>query len=381
MKILPIASGKGGVGKSLIAANLSIALAEAGMKVVIVDLDLGASNMHMFLGIRSIKEGIGTCLNSNSNNFSDIILPTKYENLFFIPGDAEIPEIADLKSSQKSKLIKNLLEIETDFLILDLGAGTSYNVLDFFLISNNSILIATPMLTSIVNAYLLLKNAVFRIMSTSFARDSEATKLLTQLRKQGTPLQKVYIPKLLEMVKEKDPLSYEKFKNRISTFHPLLILNMLSDPKNSEKANQIRRSTREYLDLDMEHLGIIYKDTLQDVALNSRIPIIIYKPDSIISQAIYRIADRLMQMKNEAEGSPLDLQTLEESYQAAELAAENDYQTKVYYIEELLHCGELSKGDLLEIIKSQQFELEKLKKENMLIKSKIVKAINQGFET
>ena len=50
MKIIPIASGKGGVGKSLLAANLSVALAEAGKKVILTDLDLGASNLHIFLG-------------------------------------------------------------------------------------------------------------------------------------------------------------------------------------------------------------------------------------------------------------------------------------------------------------------------------------------
>ncbi|MDE7140034.1 MAG: P-loop NTPase, partial [Treponemataceae bacterium] len=57
MQIIPIASGKGGVGKSLLSANLSIALAQAGKKIILADLDLGASNLHLVLGQSSPKAG------------------------------------------------------------------------------------------------------------------------------------------------------------------------------------------------------------------------------------------------------------------------------------------------------------------------------------
>ncbi|NBQ39078.1 MAG: MinD/ParA family protein, partial [Alphaproteobacteria bacterium] len=63
MQIIPIASGKGGVGKSLVAANLAIALAQAGKNVVLADLDLGGSNLHLILGLRGIPVGIGTWIN------------------------------------------------------------------------------------------------------------------------------------------------------------------------------------------------------------------------------------------------------------------------------------------------------------------------------
>jgi flagellar biosynthesis protein FlhG len=346
---------------------------------VLVDLDLGASNLHMFLGIRSIKAGLGNFLNSTDIKFEDIIIDTDFEGVRFIPGDAEIPGIANLITPQKRNLIKQLLALDADYLIIDLGAGTSYNVLDFFLISGRGIVVTTPVLTAILNGYLFLKNAVFRIMSSSFKSDSPASKLLEQLRKEASPLQKVYIPKLLEKIKDIDQESYDTYMNRIENFRPCVVLNMLSDQKDSEKAHQLRRSVRQYLNLDLEHLGIMFKDSLQNIALNSRIPIIKYKPHTVLSQAIYRIADKLLQFSSESE-APLDLQSLEESYQVAELEAEADYQSRIYYLEELLHCGgDLTKGELIEIIKSQQFEIEKLKKESSLLKAKLVKAIGQGF--
>ncbi|MDE6774064.1 MAG: P-loop NTPase, partial [Treponemataceae bacterium] len=72
MQIIPIASGKGGVGKSLLSANLSIALAQAGKKIILADLDLGASNLHLVLGQSSPKAGIGTFI-TGENTFEDII--------------------------------------------------------------------------------------------------------------------------------------------------------------------------------------------------------------------------------------------------------------------------------------------------------------------
>ena len=104
MQIIPVASGKGGVGKSLLSANLAIALGQSGKRVLLVDLDLGASNLHLVLGHPNAKEGIGTFLTGQSK-FEDIIHQTDYMNVSFIAGDAEIPGLTSLKVSQKTSAI------------------------------------------------------------------------------------------------------------------------------------------------------------------------------------------------------------------------------------------------------------------------------------
>lgn len=131
MQIIPIASGKGGVGKSLIAANLAIALGQAGKRVALADLDLGASNLHLVLGVQGRKNGIGTFL-TKAAEFKDIIIDTDYENVRFVPGDSEIPGFAALKIYQRNSLVKELLKLDADFLILDLGAGTHLGILVLF---------------------------------------------------------------------------------------------------------------------------------------------------------------------------------------------------------------------------------------------------------
>jgi len=379
VQIIPIASGKGGVGKSLVAANLAIALAQAGRRVVLVDLDLGGSNLHLILGLRGIPYGIGTWFNSPDMDFEDIMVETDVDNLKFIPGDSEIPGMANLKPVQKRNLIKGLLGLtDTDILILDLGAGTSANTIDFFLMSGQGVIITTPTLTATLNAYFFLKNAVFRILDSAFAKGSWAETQYNKLIAGGAAIQKLYIPKFLEKVKEKDPASWASYQKAAAHFQPRLILNMLEDPKDVEKANKVRRSCREYLGFDLEHLGVIYRDELQDIALSSRLPIVLYKPQSVLSQAIYRIADKIMSFERDASG-PLDFQSLEETHQTAVMEAEVDFDAKMVYLQELLRTGALSMGDLMETVKTQQFEINQLKKENLLLKSKIVKAIQGGF--
>jgi flagellar biosynthesis protein FlhG len=377
MVIIPIGSGKGGVGKSLLAANLSIALAEAGKRVVLVDLDLGASNLHTMLGMRTVSQGIGTYLSAPNASFSDIVLATEYEGLSFIPGDTEIPGIANLKSPQKRKLVRNLTSLDADFLVLDLGGGTSANTLDFFLLSRSGIVITTPTLTAILNAYLFLKNAIFRIMYSTFQKESRAYRYLEELRREGSVLQKVYIPKILSRIRKEDPESHAKFTELAGHFRPRLVLNMLDDPRDGEKAGKLRRSTREYLDVELEHLGIIYRDELQDTALGSRLPIIRYKPSSVLSQAIYRIAEKVLTLQDTE--TLMDIEDIDDTFQAAEVEAESDFQTKRHNLEELLQSGALSTGDLIETIRTQSFEIQTLRRENQLLKTKLVKAVEDGF--
>ncbi|MDR1839569.1 MAG: AAA family ATPase [Treponema sp.] len=381
MRIIPIASGKGGVGKSLVAANLGIAFAQAGQRVIMADLDLGASNLHLVLGHHSPKMGIGTYLSNTKSNFTDVIADTDVRGLRFIPGDNEIPGTANLSIMQRKSLVKQLLALkeDTDILILDLGAGTHQTILDFFLLSNQGIVVSAPAVTAILNAYVFLKNTVFRLMFNSCEKGSPTRAYMEKIRKDGAGgHNKLYIPKILPEIKHIDPASYEKFIQRLETLRPRLIMNMVDEPKNADVAMKIRRSCEEYLDLKIEHMGIIYRDVVQDTALASRLPITLYKPQSLLSQAIYRIADKILQSPVD-NYSPDDKQ-IEDSFQEAEMEAEIDFDSKLGYVEDLLHSGAMSHSDLIETVKSQQFEISKLKKENNFIKLKLTHAMQQGFK-
>ncbi|MDR3138710.1 MAG: P-loop NTPase [Treponema sp.] len=380
MRVIPIASGKGGVGKSLIAANLGVAFAQAGQRVVLADLDLGASNLHLVIGHQAPKAGIGTFLNNTRSNLANIIVETDVRGLRFIPGDTEIPGTANLKASQRKSLVRAFFSLasNTDILILDLGAGTHQSILDFFLLAGQGIVVTAPAVTAVLNAYVFLKNAVFRLMYTVFLKGSPAYAYVEQIRKDGSGAQKLYIPKILPEIKNLDPESYEKFRAHMNRFRPRIIMNLVENPRDAEVAMKIRRSCESYLDLKIEHLGVVYRDSIQDTALSSRLPVTLYKPQSLLSQAVYRIADKILQ--SEETGAVLDDREIDGTFQEAGAEAEIDFENKIEYVEDLLHSGALTQGDLIETVKSQQFEISKIKKENNFLKLKLSQAISRGFK-
>jgi flagellar biosynthesis protein FlhG len=378
MRIIPIASGKGGVGKSTVAANLAVAFAQAGRQVILADLDLGASNLHLIIGHQAPQLGIGTFLSDTRSDFSRVMVDTDIPNLRFIPGDTEIPGTANLKTSQRKALVKRLLSLDADILILDLGAGTHQSILEFFLLSGQGLIVSAPTVTATLNAYVFLKNTIFRLMYTAFARDTRAYNYLEKLRKEGSGLQRLYLPKMLQEIKKIDVKSYNKFKDHVDRLHPRLIMNLALDPKDADIALKIRRSCEVYLDLKVEHLGVIYRDSIQDTSLAARLPVTIYKPQSTISQGIYRIADKILQ--SDEDYFTLTDEEINETFQEASLEAEIDFENKMEYVEELMHSGALSQGDLIETVKTQQLEISKLRKENSFLKHTLSKAAQQGFK-
>ncbi|MGP1594021.1 MAG: nucleotide-binding protein [Treponema sp.] len=378
MQIIPIASGKGGVGKSLLSANLAIALGQAGKNVLIVDLDLGASNLHLVLGQQANTHSIGTFLSGNSK-FEDIIVNTNYNNVRFIPGDSEIPGFAALKAADKNNLTRNLLKANADYLILDLGAGTHLGILDFFLLSPQGIIVTAPSVTATLNAYLFLKNIVFRMLYSAFRRKTPGFAYLEKLKTDTSSMQRMYIPHMITELKKVDPEHTEIFLRDLQLFKPRLIMNMLDDPKDADKALKIRRSCKEYLNINLEHLGVIYRDSIQDTALASRLPAIIYKPQAMVSQAIYRISDKILQSETESFATQTEYEDyMEESFYAAGEEAEADFRSKLDYVKELMNSDVLTMHDLAEMIKSQQYEISALKRENNLLRRKVSKAIEQG---
>jgi flagellar biosynthesis protein FlhG len=384
MVILPIGSGKGGVGKSLLAANLSIALAEAGRRVVLADLDLGASNAHTMLGIRSVSRGIGTFLSVPRMSFEEIVLPTEYEGLSFIPGDAEVPGVANLKPVQKRRLIRCLEALEADYLVLDLGPGAGAHTLDFFLLSACAIIVTTPALTAILNAYLFLKNIVFRLMYATVDKRSRAFAVLEELRRDPGGLQKAYVPRIMEKIGIEDPASHAMLSGVLGRLRPRLVLNMLEDPADADKMDKLRRSVREYLGIDLAHLGVIYRDELQGVALGSRIPILRYKPGSVLSRAVYRVSEKILAApapeaaREQWPGASGETEQEDAGFQAAESEAESDFQAMRRDLEDLLHSGALTTGDLVEAVRTQQLELATLRRENGLLRARLLRAAREG---
>ncbi|MDR0649650.1 MAG: MinD/ParA family protein [Synergistaceae bacterium] len=157
VRSVSILSGKGGVGKSNLAVNMALAIANQGMNVTLLDADLGLANIDILFGVVP-KFNLGHVLRGEKE-LSDILFRVG-ERLTIVPGGSGLRELADIDSERQAWMIDRLsfLENDTDVLIFDTSAGLHRNVLAFAMASDLSVLVTTPEPTAIRDSYSVLKS-------------------------------------------------------------------------------------------------------------------------------------------------------------------------------------------------------------------------------
>ncbi len=283
---ISIGSGKGGTGKTMIIANLAILLAKRGKKVCLVDLDLGGADTHILLGLFEPKRTLTDFFTRRVDSLAEVVhtFPSLY-GLSFIPGSGDTLQTANINFQEKQRLLRGLQDIDCDVLLLDVGAGTNYHALDFFMHSDLQVCVALPDPTSIMDLYTFLQLATIRKMLASFLSQSEVAATLKSRSFQS-------LGEVFELAEATQAGSREKAQEGLRYFHPLLIVNRDRAGGQVNKT-KLRMMVGKYLGIDIPELGDIPEDDKVDRALKGFLPVCEMYPQTPASQALQAIAQRL----------------------------------------------------------------------------------------
>lgn len=243
-RTLAVTSGKGGVGKSNFALNFALSLVQQNKKVLIFDVDLGFANVDVLLG-RSPKESIATMLEKDLSIWD--IIEEGPNGLMFISGGTGFNDMFRLDESKMNKFFSELSEIQgfVDYVILDTGAGLSYENLRFILAADDVILVTTPEPTSITDAYAIVK-----------------------------------------MVQAKD-----------QNVHMKLIVNQCTSEKEGQHtAENFKKVTEQFLNKQIGTLGFIPSDVNVPNAVKKQVPFLLAFPNSPASLAMHKVTSEFLQL-------------------------------------------------------------------------------------
>ncbi len=256
---ITVTSGKGGVGKTSLVANLAICLAQAGQKVIILDADLGLANIDVVFGIRP-KYNLMDVINGDMD-IDNIMVSGPY-GIQIIAGGSGVIELADLDNEKSEKLFKQLrfLEDKTDFLLIDTGAGINKNVISFCQAADQVIVITTTEPTSLVDAF-----GIIKVLSI------------------------------------KRPDSYVT-----------ALVNKVDEIEEGEQIfNRLSKVAKEYLNnFEVHYLGCLKQDRNMHIAVRQQTPLLMFSPMSpaaveirkIVSNSFYELPEQLKNIESENEG-------------------------------------------------------------------------------
>ncbi len=292
-QIWAIGGGKGGVGKSLISSSIAIALARLGQKVIAVDLDLGGANLHTAVGLGLPKRTLFDFLGGRTPSLRDCVTPSGIAGLELISGAQDSIHVTNLSLEQKALLIQSMKELDADYLIVDLGAGTAVNTIDFFLAADLGIVVMLPEPTSIENAYRFIKSAYFRRLMVSPKLGD--IRSLIDVAMDSKNSQGIKTPTdLFREVSLQHPETALRLRHEIQNMHLKLIVNQARTQTDIDIGFSVKSVCQKYFGVQMDYVGCLDYDSAAWQATRRKRSLMLEFPNSQVVSSIDRITQYLL---------------------------------------------------------------------------------------
>ncbi len=256
-QIWSVGGGKGGIGKSLIAASLGWQLARMGRRVVVVDADLGGANLHTCLGLPAPTRTLADFIQRRLDTLEEALTETGAPGLQLLSGAGDLLTAANIKHMQKVRVLNKIRALDVDVVLIDIGAGTSFNILDFFLISDVSVLTVVPEPSSIENGYRFIKSALYRRLRTA-TKHEEVRRLVDAALDPKNTLGLRTPLDLVARVEQTDPETGALLRREMSAFQPRFVVNEVRDERDVAIGHQLVAACGRHLGLRASYAGYVH---------------------------------------------------------------------------------------------------------------------------
>ena len=294
--IIAVGSGKGGVGKSLLAANLAIYLAQLGKRVVLLDADLGGANLHTFVGVERPGVTLGDFFEGRVERVEQCVVETGVANLGLLSAEGDPLWAANPRPAARNRLISQVRELDVDYLICDLPTGSGSSALDFFLLAHVGVLVVMPEPTSVENTYRFIKSAFLRRLRGQPGFERLLAEGASRYDGEGG------IPSPLDLYRSArgtDDALAERVLEEMRRFRPRLVVNQTRARSDLELGPQLRAAGRRRFGLAVDYLGHLETDDAVWLAVRKRRPLIVEHPEAKVTKNLERIVRRLLAIESE----------------------------------------------------------------------------------
>ncbi len=285
--------GKGGVGKTFVSVNLAVAMAGEGFEVIVVDGDLEGANLHTCLGLPPPPVSLADFVANREEDLAKLLVDSPIPRLRFVAATDANLSAAQPGHFQRVRLLNHLRRLPADVVILDLGAGTHPAVMDYFLASEDGVVVLSPEPTSVENAYTFLRAAFYRRMRLAMMTHGVralVTQAMDQRNERGirTPYD------LLREIEALDPNEGARFVEAIRAFRPRIVVNEVRTAEEIKLGFSVRSVCRKYFGIEAEYLGYVNQDPAVRASVLARRPLIEARPDCDAAIYLRRIARKLL---------------------------------------------------------------------------------------
>jgi len=241
-------------------------------------------------------------LNKKVQTLAETVIETGTPNLYLISGADNNLDMANMAYEQKMKILRAVSRLPYDFILLDLGAGTSFNTIDFFMISNAGIFVTTPEPTSIENVYRLIR-AVYARKIRQFLKTSHFRTLLEKTEakaKEGDVNKPEY---LVSIIKDLEPDKGKMVEEALQASQFKLVLNQFRKQDHPKMGVLICRIIEKHLGLPMQFIGNIAHDDLVRDAVCQKVPFLDRYPHTQTALDLKKFCQHILEARRNGGGS------------------------------------------------------------------------------